>query len=126
MKAYVFRAALFCESCGELERKLICERLGVTAESMDSSNPDSNDWPCGPYGDGGGEADTPQHCGSCGEFLENPLTDDGAAYVKEAAAPFMVEGESWEQTARRAEDSARLASNPVLATWIRFYFAWGQ
>ncbi|KKL11925.1 hypothetical protein LCGC14_2540860, partial [marine sediment metagenome] len=37
-----------------------------------------------PYLDGGGEADTPQHCDHCSVFLENPLTGDGYAYVIEA------------------------------------------
>jgi hypothetical protein len=40
----------------------------------------------GPYADGGGEADCPQHCGGCGMFLENPLTQDGYDYVREAIA----------------------------------------
>jgi hypothetical protein len=44
---------------------------------------DSNDYPQGPYGDGGGESDCPQHCGACGKFLQNPLTDDGYAYATE-------------------------------------------
>lgn len=35
------------------------------------------------YCNGGGEADSPQHCASCGAFLENPLTGDGYAYVAE-------------------------------------------
>lgn len=39
----------------------------------------------GPYADGGGEADCPQHCGACGVFLENPLTTDGYRYVRERA-----------------------------------------
>jgi hypothetical protein len=30
---------------------------------------------------GGGEADCPQHCGSCHVFLGNPLTGDGNDYV---------------------------------------------
>jgi hypothetical protein len=42
---------------------------------------DSGDWPKGPYADGGGEADHPQHCGSCGAFLRNALTGDGDEYV---------------------------------------------
>jgi len=40
----------------------------VYCESCRSLNDD------GPYPDGGGEADAPQHCGGCGVFLENPLT----------------------------------------------------
>lgn len=33
------------------------------------------------HADGGGEADTPQHCANCGVPLENPLTSDGVHYV---------------------------------------------
>ena len=36
------------------------------------------------FPNGGGEADAPQHCDSCGVFLENPLTDEGVQYVLEA------------------------------------------
>jgi hypothetical protein len=46
---------------------------GFTSES----DYDSDDLPKGPYADGGGEADTPQHCDDCRRFLENPLTGDG-------------------------------------------------
>jgi len=52
MKAYVYRAALLCEDCAntvKLER------------SAFASSEDSNEYPQGPYGDGGGEADSPQH-----------------------------------------------------------------
>ncbi len=38
----------------------------------------------GPYPDGGGEADCPQHCAACGIPLENPLTSDGVTYVLDA------------------------------------------
>src|SRR5215467_8720050 len=37
----------------------------------------------GPYPDDGREADTPQHCDTCGVFLENPLTTEGYRYVNE-------------------------------------------
>jgi hypothetical protein len=85
---------------------------------------DSNDWPCGPFAEGGGESDNPQHCGSgaycvnaikvsctdgigknkkrlrykIGCWLENPLTQEGIEYVREAAAeePYSaVAGRLW-------------------------------
>lgn len=34
--------------------------------------------------EGGGEADCPQHCDTCGKFLRNPLTPDGENYVVDA------------------------------------------
>ena len=53
--AYMYNADLICEDCGnkiveQLEKKGI-ENTG-----------DSNDFPQGPYSDGGGESDVPQHC----------------------------------------------------------------
>lgn len=54
--------------------------------SFDSCTPmgDQPPFPKGPFADGGGEADCPQHCDATGEFLDNPLTEDGSAYVKQA------------------------------------------
>ena len=93
MDAYIYQADLLCEDCandiiGELKAKGV-EDTG-----------DSDDYPQGPYADGGGEADSPQHCGyfaDCinaesfpdrekrvGIFLENPLTQDGMDYVRTA------------------------------------------
>lgn len=65
MNAYIYDADIYCEDCA---RKARSEGI-----RMD-----------GPYPDGGGEADCPQHCGDCHEFLENPLTTDGGDYVREA------------------------------------------
>ena len=92
MDAYVYQAALWCGSC--MIRRLVEEKkaspgaLGMQpAEALqqivssngftDESDYDSDDLPKGPYPDGGGEADTPQHCDECGCFLENPLITDG-------------------------------------------------
>lgn len=44
---------------------------------------DSDNFPKGPDGDGGGEADTAQTCDHCHTFLENPLTPDGYRSVQE-------------------------------------------
>lgn len=44
--------------------------------------------PQGPYSDGGGEADSPQHCDTCRMFLENPLTIECEHYVKDAIVTF--------------------------------------
>lgn len=110
MKAYIYQADLHCEECTEkIKRKLagtdkvphypskaeIKARL-TTADyparryflqsQLDRLTPDSfdsDDYPKGPYLDGGGESDRPQHCGTCSLFLENPLTLDGYAYIAE-------------------------------------------
>ena len=81
MQAYIYRAALYCAPCGEALR----ERLA--ADGVQPAD-DSDAWPIGPYGQGGGEADTPQHCDACHVCLDNPLTGEGAAYVREAISAF--------------------------------------
>ena len=77
MKAYVFQAALLCEDCAETTMQSL-EKAGKPSDGWG----DSENWPQGPYEDGGGEADTPQHCDHCRIFLENPLTTDGEEYVR--------------------------------------------
>jgi hypothetical protein len=72
MDAYLFHAELLCEAC---------------AKQVEIENPrpshfgDPDQYPQGPYPQGGGEADSPQHCGHCGKFLENPLTKEGDYFV---------------------------------------------
>jgi hypothetical protein len=73
-KAYVYQAALLCKGCA------------ITAREGHEPSDDSAHYPQGPYADGGGEADSPQHCDHCGEFLQNPLTGDGENYVRSALA----------------------------------------
>jgi hypothetical protein len=77
MKAYIFNADIYCADCGA-EIADECRERGI--------DDDSNTFPKGPYPNGGGEADCPQHCGSCHAFLENPLTGDGDDYVSSAIA----------------------------------------
>ncbi|MDZ4250273.1 MAG: hypothetical protein U0990_09320 [Candidatus Nanopelagicales bacterium] len=96
MNVYIYQADLWCEACG----RAIKAQPDVTApaDPEDESSYDSDEYPKGPYPDGGGEADTPQHCAAgpaCvnaleldgnkyGMLLENPLTKDGREYVREA------------------------------------------
>lgn len=75
MNAYLFQTVLLCENCGKAAQ----ERFAAHTQGEDSDR-----YPQGPYGDGGGEADCPQHCDRCAVFLENPLTDDGVEYVRNA------------------------------------------
>ena len=81
MLAYVFQAALLCEECA---RKRINVLLAGSSRELADTG-DSDAFPQGPYADGGGEADAPNHCDHCRVFLENPLTSDGEEYVREAA-----------------------------------------
>lgn len=57
--------------------------LAIKAKMPDPENCDSGEYPCYASADGGGESDMPAHCVACGEFLENPLTSNGMAYVQE-------------------------------------------
>jgi len=103
MRVYMYESALFCERCGEAIRAKLDESekvqklfLEIAARRNCSaacareheSEYDSDEYPKGPYPHGGGEADTPQHCDACHVFLENPLTEDGVRYVREAINTF--------------------------------------
>lgn len=101
---YIYNADIYCEECGRAIRKRIRKEGNAPKNPKDEYSYDSGEYPKGPYTDGGGEADHPQHCGSgdeCldaiygedangnpephyGKFLENPLTTDGYEYVKES------------------------------------------
>lgn len=86
MNAFIYAADIYCECCGQAIRDTIT-REGRAPENPDNeSSYDSDQFPKGPYANGGGEADSPQHCASCRAFLENPLTDDGREYVRAAIA----------------------------------------
>lgn len=80
MDAYIFQAALQCEPCAMETRSTL---TALHNYGPDDWPLDSGDWPQGPYPNGGGESDGPEHCDRCGLFLENPLTSDGEAHVKE-------------------------------------------
>ena len=67
MNAYIYKSDLHCEFCGA--------KLSLNGKEH---------YLKGPYPNGGGESDSPQHCGTCGLFLENPLTEDGEMYVQSA------------------------------------------
>lgn len=90
MNVYIYAAELYCKECGEAIRKRLTEE-GLT--------PEYDDFLKGPYPDGGGEADCPQHCRAgpecfnaielsngtkVGAWLENDLTLDGIEYVHKA------------------------------------------
>src|ERR1700730_4627230 len=124
MDAYLYKAALWCGPCiikalvagrkaapGAIDMppaealKQVVSANGFTSES----DYDSDDLPKGPYADGGGEADTPQHCDVCGPFLEIPLTGDGLIYVEDAIRDNL-----------RTKKPCR-ATNDVIVEWANFY-----
>jgi hypothetical protein len=82
MDAYMYKASFLCKDCAEKVKGMLEYKYAGVPESEF----DSDEYPKGPYPDGGGEADCPQHCDTCGLFLENPLTGDGENYVYEALA----------------------------------------
>ena len=96
MQAYIYCADIYCADCGKTIRKTIRKAGTAPPDPADESSYDSDEYPKGPYADGGGEADSPQHCGNHGDcfnaitldgghkigaWLENPLTSDGVQYV---------------------------------------------
>ncbi|GAF74579.1 unnamed protein product [marine sediment metagenome] len=99
MDVYIYAADIYCKQCGEAIRERITREGTAPADLDDEVSYDSDEFPKGPYSDGGGEADCPQHCGSgpdclnaielddgskVGAWLENELTTDGVEYVREA------------------------------------------
>ena len=98
MEAYIYCAALYCEDCGD---SIKSDLMGSALDDGDSGS-----YPQGPYSDGGGESDCPDHCDSCRLFLENPLTSYGYDYVRELLLDHA-------ETGRGAAD--------VLAEWRVFY-----
>jgi hypothetical protein len=92
---YVYQAALYCEPCGEAIRERLTKEGSAPEDPSDEGSFDSGDFPKGPFADSGGEADSPQHCDACGEFLENPLTQEGLDYVAEAAERGSAVAKEW-------------------------------
>lgn len=132
MRAFIYAAALHCEPCGEAIRELLAE--SAPADVGNESTYDSDDFPKGPYADGGGEADTPQHCDSCGVFLRNSLTGEGERYVCEALAPARARAigrlADWRRDSfadflaasiEGEADPLNREAHPVLAEWAREY-----
>jgi len=108
MTAYMYQAALVCSDCAERIKRRVDRQLrdGTYTGRQDRFGlvdvEDSDVLPQGPYPDGGGESDSPAHCDVCQVFLENPLTTDGCAYVREALRE-------------------RKGNSEVLDTWAAFY-----
>jgi hypothetical protein len=108
MDVYVYQAALWCGPCvierlveeGKASPRALdidpAEALQQIVSSngfTDESDYDSDDLPKGPYPDGGGEADTPQHCDGCSRFLENPLTTEGYRCLNETLIEHARDGD---------------------------------
>lgn len=83
MNAYIYQASLLCDACGRAARGKLDRADMTPSDPCDEFGYDSDDYPKGPYPNGGGEADSPNHCDHCGLFLENPLTCEGYRYLAE-------------------------------------------
>jgi hypothetical protein len=105
MDAYVFQAALLCEDCARAVKAQTRPPEGVDPDNPDESLYDSGDYPKGPYPDGGGEADSPQHCDTCHQFLDNPLTGDGETYVRDAFMEYVETGRGRVEVLREWRDA---------------------
>jgi len=81
MNAYIFQADVYCDKCAELIQAEIIRAGQAPQNTEDEDAFDSGEYPKGPYEDGGGEADCPQHCANCHVALLNPLTTVGVQYV---------------------------------------------
>ena len=110
MNAYIYRAALYCEDCADKIKR----NLPIPPDVENESSFDSDEYPKGPYPDGGGEADYPQHCESCEVFLENPLTDDGYDYVINGIVD-LIDGAftDWR--------NVNAGNTSTLESWFNFY-----
>jgi len=104
--AYVYQAAMLCEECGEKTMRKLKAAGKAPEDPQDEESYDSDEYPKGPYPDGGGESDSPEHCDQCGVFLENDLTEAGYDYVKDLIAQHFKSGRG---------------DKKVLKEWAEFY-----
>jgi len=74
MEAYIYQAELICGFCATEIMKSILPPDGFIFGN--DSSFDSDNYPKGPFSDGGGEADTAQFCGVCAAALNNPIIMD--------------------------------------------------
>jgi len=99
MNAWIYNASLYCDDCA---KKIITE---LNKDKVIDTG-DSGNYPQGPYPDGGGEADSPQHCDQCQLFLENELTTEGISYLFDAVCNFIAE--DW-------------GDRKIIKNWVDFY-----
>ncbi len=92
----IYQADIFCDDCArEIKRDLsangfVSKLNAEGADIHDEHTYDSDDYP--KYCDEQSEADCPQHCAGCGEFLENALTSDGYDYVRDTVKRDIADG----------------------------------
>ncbi len=77
MDAFIYCADIYCAECAAA---IQIDLWGKDKRPTE----DSDAWPQGPFADGGGEADTAQHCGACGVALGNAVTGAALAAIADA------------------------------------------
>lgn len=89
---YIYKGALWCLDCiDEIKRNLDAD--GHAPKTPDDQfSYQSTDYPKGPYNEI--QSHMPQHCSSCGEFLENPLTESGVLFVQKMIAAIKARGDA--------------------------------
>lgn len=78
----IYQADVWCDDCARHICAKIADANEAPANPDDERSFDSDDYPK-LYDEENEESDSPQHCAGCGVFMENPLTSEGADYVKE-------------------------------------------
>jgi hypothetical protein len=92
---YMFQGALLCEDCGRDVQDNLRKKGKAPEDEDDEESFDSDDFPKGPFGDGGGEADTIHHCDSnesCLNAIELPCGSKIGAWLGNSLTS---EGEEW-------------------------------
>jgi hypothetical protein len=93
--AYMFQGSLYCEDCGRDIQDTL-RKKGKAPENEDNEESfDSDDFPKGPFGDGGGEADSIHHCDSNGECLNAIKLPCGSKIGAWLGNDLTSEGDEW-------------------------------
>jgi hypothetical protein len=92
---YMFQGSLYCEDCGRDIQDKIREEGKAPEEEDDEESFDSDDFPKGPFGDGGGEADSIHHCDSNGECLNAIKLPCGSKIGAWLGNDLTSEGDEW-------------------------------
>ena len=108
---YVYQADVYCDSCGESIVKELTGQGKAPEDSLDHSSFDSDYFPKS-YDHRREDSDSPQHCAECGDFLRNPLTQDGYQYVQSALGDL---------PALTSLHKLRTAGHSFLAEWASWY-----
>lgn len=119
MLIYTYKAALWCEPCGEKIRADLTAKGDAPEDPADVNSYDSDDFPKGPEKEG--ESDYPSHCDGCGLFLESALTGEGEDYVINAVHE--AEDNIDDMTPNTPETPAtdQCAYSVALTVWKPFY-----